>query len=138
MKTTKINIALLFAAILLSGLVIGQQEMIQVDKTQLDETNNTEIVIDDLINPHHNNSEQFKALIYPNPSFTGKVKMTWQDDQNVDLIMLMRVGWDDVTEINIEHQKEIQIDGLLEGAYYVKFLYNSQLLATQKLTVIKE
>ncbi len=138
MKTTKINIALLFVAILLSGLVIGQQEFIQVDKSQLDETNETEIVIDDLINPNHNNSEQFKALIYPNPSFTGKVKMTWNDDQNVDRILLMRVGWDDVTEISINHQKEITIDGLMEGGYYVKFFYNSELLATQKLTVIKE
>ena len=138
MKKTKINIALLFVAILLSGLVIGQQEIIQVDKTQLDETNDTEIVIDDLINPYHNNSEEFKALIYPNPSFTGKVKMTWNDDQNVDRILLMRVGWDDVTEISINHQKEITIEGLMEGDYYVKFFYNSELLATQKLTVIKE
>jgi len=138
MKTTKINIALLFVAILLSGLVIGQQEIIQVDKTQLDETNDTEIVIDDLINPFHNNSEQFKALIYPNPSFTGKVKMTWQDDQNVDRILLMRVGWDDVMEINIQDQKEITIDSLMEGDYYVNFFYYSELLATQKLTVIKE
>ena len=128
----------MFVAILLSGLVIGQQEFIQVDKYQLDVTNDTEIVIDDLINSDYNNSEQFKALIYPNPSFTGKVKMTWNDDQNVDRILLMRVGWDDVTEISINHQKEITIEGLMEGDYYVKFFYNSELLATQKLTVIKE
>ncbi len=138
MKTTKINIALLFVAILLSGMVIGQQEIIQVDKYQLDETNETQIVIDDLVNPYHVNSEPFKALIYPNPSYTGKVKITWMDDQELDQVFFMKLGWDEILEINVQDQHEITVDNLLDGLYYVKFFNKGKLLATQKLTIIKE
>ena len=76
MKSTKINLALLFFAILLSGFANSQQAIFQADKYQLDESNETEIIIDDLVNPHDDTAEPFKALIYPNPSFTGKVKMS--------------------------------------------------------------
>jgi len=136
MKTI-LHTVLLSTAIILTGNVISQQEIKTEDKFQIDQNQESVITIDDITNPHYN-SEYFKALIFPNPTFTSKVKMTWQDDQNVDQILLMRVGWDDVREINIEHQKEITVDGLLEGFYYVKFFYNNELLATQKLTVIKE
>ena len=136
MKTI-LNTVLLSSAIIFSGYVSSQQEIKTEDKFQVDNNQESVITIDDITNPNYN-SEFFKAIIFPNPTFTGKVKMTWQDDQNVDQILLMRVGWDDVTEINIEHQKEITIDGLLEGSYYVKFFYNNEFLAAQKLTVIKE
>ena len=137
MKTTKFTTALLFVAILFSGYVSGQQ-FIQADKYQLDETNETEIIIDDLTNPHYTNVEPFKALIFPNPSLTGKVKMTWLDNQNVDQVILLRNDWDGMIEISIKDEKEIIIDSLENGIYFVKFFYNQKLLATQKLKIIKE
>tara|TARA_B110000285_G_C14765881_1_gene441683 strand:- start:63 stop:476 length:414 start_codon:yes stop_codon:yes gene_type:complete len=137
MKTTKFTTALFFVAILFSGYVSGQQ-FIQADKYQLDETNETEIIIDDLTNPHYTNVEPFKALIFPNPSLTGKVKMTWLDNQNVDQVILLRNDWDGMIEISIKDEKEIIIDSLENGIYFVKFFYNQKLLATQKLKIIKE
>ena len=137
MKTTKFTTALLFVAILFSGYVSGQQ-FIQADKYQLDETNETEIIIDDLTTPHYTNVEPFKALIFPNPSLTGKVKMTWLDNQNVDQVILLRNDWDGMIEISIKDEKEIIIDSLENGIYFVKFFYNQKLLATQKLKIIKE
>lgn len=138
MKTTKFNIALLFVAILISGFAGAQQELFQADKYQLDEANETEIIIDDLVNPHYGNVEPFKALIYPNPSLTGKVKISWLDNQNVDQIILIRNNWDGIIEISIKDEKEIIIDSLEDGKYYVKFFFQKKLLATQKLKVIKE
>ena len=137
MKTTKFTTALFFVAILFSGYVSGQQ-FIQADKYQLDETNETEIIIDDLTNPHYTNVEPFKALIFPNPSLTGKVKMTWLDNQNVDQVILLRNDWDGMIEISIKDEKEIIIDSLENGIYFVKFFYNQKLLATEKLKIIKE
>lgn len=137
MKTTKFTTALLFVAILFSGYVSGQQ-FIQADKYQLDETNETEIIIDDLTNPHYTNVEPFKALIFPNPSLTGKVKMSWLDNQNVDQVILLRNDWDGMIEISIKDEKEIIVDSLENGIYFVKFFYNQKLLATQKLKIIKE
>ena len=52
MKTTKINLALLFFAILLSGFVNSQQNIFQADKYQLDPSNETEIIIDDIVHPN--------------------------------------------------------------------------------------
>ncbi len=138
MKSTKINLALLFFAILLSGFANSQQAIFQADKYQLDESNETEIIIDDLVNPHDDTAEPFKALIYPNPSFTGKVKMSWLDNQNVDKIILIPDNFDNVVEMNIKDAKEITINNLENGHYFVKFYFNQQLLATQKLKVIKE
>ena len=138
MKSTKIILALLFFAILLSGFANSQQAIFQADKYQLDESNETEIIIDDLVNPHDDTAEPFKALIYPNPSFTGKVKMSWLDNQNVDKIILIPDNFDNVVEMNIKDAKEITINNLENGHYFVKFYFNQQLLATQKLKVIKE
>ena len=138
MKSTKINLALLFFAILLSGFANSQQAIFQADKYQLDESNETEIIIDDLVNPHDDTAEPFKALIYPNPSFAGKVKMSWLDNQNVDKIILLPDNFDNVVEIDVKDVKEITIDNLENGYYFVKFYFNQQLLATQKLKVMKE
>ncbi len=138
MKTTKFNIALLFFAILLSGFVNSQQELIQADKYQLEESDETEIIIDNWVNPHDENVEPFKAVIYPNPSLTGKVKMSWLDNQNVDQIFLIRDNFDAVMEISIKGDKEVVIDSLEDGHYFVKFYLKQQLLATQKLKVIRE
>ena len=126
MKTTKFTTALLFVAILFSGYVSGQQ-FIQADKYQLDETNETEIIIDDLTNPHYTNVEPFKALIFPNPSLTGNVKMSWLDNQNVDQVILLRNDWDGMIEISIKDEKEIIVDSLENGIYFVKFFYNQKL-----------
>ncbi len=138
MKTTKINFALRFFAILFSGFANSQQAIFQADKYQLDPSNETEIIIDDIVNPIDESAEPFKALIYPNPSLTGKVKMSWMDNQDVDYIILIPDNFDNVVEMNIKDAKEITINNLEDGHYYVKFYFNQQLLATQKLKVMKE
>ena len=138
MKTTKFNIALLLSAMAFSAYVSGQNHHFQADKYQLDPSDETEIIIDDIVNPIDEAAEPFKALIYPNPSFTGKVKMSWLDNQNVDKIILLPDNFDNVVEIDVKDVKEITIDSLENGYYFVKFYFNQQLLATQKLKVIKE
>jgi len=138
MKSTKINLALLFFAIIFSGIANSQQNIYQADKYQLDPSNETEIIIDDIVHPIDETAEPFKALIYPNPSLTGKVKMSWMDNQDVDYIILIPDNFDNVVEIEVKDVKEITIDNLENGHYYVKFYFNQQLLATQKLKVMKE
>ena len=138
MNTTKFNIALLLIAMAFSAYVSGQQHLIQADKYQLDPSDETEVIIDDIVNPIDESLEPFKALIYPNPSLTGKVKMSWLDNQNVDKILLLPDNFDNFVKIDVKDVKEITIDNLENGYYYVKFYFNQELLATQKLKVIKE
>ena len=138
MKTTKINFALLFFAILITGFANSQQANYQADKYSLDEADETEIIIDDIVNPNDEITEPFKAMIYPNPSFTGKVKMSWMDNQNVDYIILVPDNFDNVVEINLKDAKEVTVDNLENGHYYIKFYFKQNLLATQKLKVMKE
>ena len=138
MKTTKINFALLFFAILISGFANSQQAIYQADKYSIDESDETEVIIDDIVNPNDESSEQFKAMIYPNPSFTGKVKMSWMDNQNVDYIILVPDNFDNVVEINLKDAKEVTVDNLENGHYYIKFYFKQNHLATQKLKVMKE
>lgn len=138
MNTTKFNIALLLIAMAFSAYVSGQQHLIQADKYQLDPSDETEVIIDDIVNPIDESLEPFKALIYPNPSLTGKVKMSWLDNQNVDKIILLPDNFDNFVKIDVKDVKEITIDNLENGYYYVKFYFNQELLATQKLKVIKE
>ena len=138
MKTTKINFALLFFAILITGFANSQQAIYQADKYSIDESDETEVIIDDIVNPNDESSEQFKAMIYPNPSFTGKVKMSWMDNQNVDYIILVPDNFDNVVEINLKDAKEVTVDNLENGHYYIKFYFKQNLLATQKLKVMKE
>ena len=138
MNTTKFNIALLLIAMAFSAYVSGQQHLIQADKYQLDPSDETEVIIDDIVNPIDESLEPFKARIYPNPSLTGKVKMSWLDNQNVDKILLLPDNFDNFVKIDVKDVKEITIDNLENGYYYVKFYFNQELLATQKLKVIKE
>ncbi|MDB3905365.1 hypothetical protein N9335_02690, partial [Crocinitomicaceae bacterium] len=123
MKSTKINLALLFFAIIFSGIANSQQNIYQADKYQLDPSNETEIIIDDIVHPIDETAEPFKALIYPNPSLTGKVKMSWMDNQDVDYIILIPDNFDNVVEIEVKDVKEITIDNLENGHYYVKFYF---------------
>jgi hypothetical protein len=90
------------------------------------------------VNPNDESTEPFKAMIYPNPSFTGKVKMSWMDNQNVDYIILVPDNFDNVVEINLKDAKEVTVDNLENGHYYIKFYFKQNLLATQKLKVMKE
>jgi len=56
-------------------------------------------------------------MIYPNPSFMGKVKMSWMDNQNVDYIILVLDNFDNVVEINLKEAKEVTVDNLKNGQY---------------------
>ena len=138
MKTTKINFLLLFIAILITGFANSQQANYQADKYSLDGVDETEIIIDDIVNPNDGSTEPFKAMIYPNPSLTGKVKMSWMDNQNVDYIILVPDNFDNIVEINLKDAKEVTVDNLENGHYYIKFYFKQNLLATQKLKVMKE
>ena len=68
----------------------------------------------------------------------GKVKMSWMDNQNVDSIILVLDNFDNVVEINLKDVKEVTVDNLENGHYYIKFYFQQNLLATQKLKVMKE
>lgn len=140
MKTQQIHVALLLIAMAVSAYASGQQELIQADKYQIEETNESEIINDNWFgpSPHEENSKPFKALIYPNPSLTGKVKITWHDHWDVDQIIMFRDTFDGVIEIDIPDNKEVTIDSLEVGYYYVKFYSKQKLLGTQKLKVTRE
>ena len=56
-------------------------------------------------------------MIYPIPSFIGKVKMSWMDNQNVDSIILVLDNFDNVVEINLKVAKEVKVDNLKNGQY---------------------
>jgi len=60
------------------------------------------------------------------------------DNQNVDYIILVPDNFDNVVEINLKDVKEVTIDNLENGYYYIKFYFQQNLLATQKLKVMKE
>ena len=60
------------------------------------------------------------------------------DNQNVDSIILVLDNFDNVVEINLKDVKEVTIDNLENGYYYIKFYFQQNLLATQKLKVMKE
>jgi len=64
--------------------------------------------------------------------------MSWMDNQNVDYIILVPDNFDNVVEINLKDVKEVTIDNLENGYYYIKFYFQQNLLATQKLKVMKE
>ena len=140
MKTQQIHVALLLIAMAISAYASGQQEFIQADKYQIEETNESEFINDNWFgpSPHYENSKPFKAVIYPNPSLTGKVKITWHDHWNVDQIIMFRDTFDGVIEIDIPDEQGVTINSLEEGNYYLKFYSKQQLLATQKLKVIRE
>ena len=140
MKTQQIHVALLLITMAVSAYASGQQELIQADKYQIEETNESEIINDNWFgpSPHNENSNPFKALIYPNPSLTGKVRITWHDHWNVDQILIFRDNFDGIIEIDIIDGKEVTIDSLEDGYYYVKFYSKQKLLGTQKLKVTRE
>ena len=140
MKTQQIHVALLLIAMAISAYARGQQEFIQADKYQIEETNESEFINDNWFgpSPHDENSKPFKALIYPNPSLTGKVKITWHDHWDVDQIIMFKDTFDGIIQIDIPDDKGVTIDSLENGKYYVHFYSKQKLLATQKLKVIRE
>jgi len=54
------------------------------DKYSIDESGETNVIIHDIVNLNDESAEPFKAMIYPNPSLIGKVKIFWMDNQNID------------------------------------------------------
>jgi len=69
------------------------------------------------VNPNVESTEPFIVMIYPNPSFIGKVKMSWMDNQNVGSIILVLDNFDNVVEINLKVAKEVTVDNLKNGQY---------------------
>ena len=89
-KATRINFATLFLVILITGFANNQQSILyQVDKYSIGESGETDVIIHDIVNPNDESAEPFKAMIYPNPSLMGKVKIFWMDNQNIDQIILV-------------------------------------------------
>lgn len=126
MKTKHIHIALLLGALAFSAYATGQQELIQEDKYELVDPSNIA------------QTEPFKALIFPNPSYTGTVKISWNEEHDVDRITVSNILFDELVHINIKDENEIKLYSLQEGFYFVKFYSQNELLKTQKMQVIRQ
>ena len=132
MKTTITNIFLLGATILLTGQLFGQsiqsQEKLPYGQSAVSS-------FTDVLNPTFNAT--FKPVIYPNPTFIGKVKITWPDWAGVTKVQVIQLESEWVKEIEItENQVEISVHDLEEGVYIVRFFKKNHLLGTRKLQVI--
>ena len=132
MKTTITNIFLLGATILLTGQLFGQsiqsQEKLSYGQSAVSS-------FTDVLNPNFNAT--FKPVIYPNPTFIGKVKITWPDWAGVTKVQVIQLESEWVKEIEIaENQVEISVHDLQEGVYIVRFFKKNHLLGIRKLQVI--
>jgi|TARA_B110000305_G_scaffold19473_3_gene17994 hypothetical protein len=131
MKTTITNF-LFGAALLMTGQLFGQSIQSQ-ENVNFDDLKTSSF--SDVVNP--GSQGDFKAVIFPNPTLTGKVKITWPDWADVTLIQLIHSesGW--VKDIDIaEEQKGIAVHDLNEGVYIVRFFRKNELLGSRKLRVI--
>jgi len=81
----------------------------------------------------------FKVSVSLDSKSKDQVKMSWSDNENVDKILIIENGQDNIIkEIKINNQKEITVSGLQNGMYEVQFFYKKNLLATHQIKIIKE
>lgn len=129
MKSTITNI-FLSTFILISGSVMSQDNAIQKQPFGVEST-----VSGNLLNPPV--SEAFRANIYPNPTFIGKVKMNWPDWAEVTEIHMVLASTNQIKVIEVEEgQTHVTASNLQDGVYIVRFMRKNQVLGMRKLKVI--
>jgi len=92
---------------------------------------------DDMSNHSHHSLNALEVKIYPNPSTTGKIKMEWLDGQNVDQIVIIAQGQDNMLNFFVKKQSELTVDGLESGKYFIRFFSNKKLLGVKQIKVMK-
>ena len=80
--------------------------------------------------------DPFKVSISPDSNSKDQIKISWSDNENVDKILIMENGQDELKrEIKINNQKEITVSELQNGMYEVQFFYKKNLLATHQIKI---
>ena len=121
---------LLGTSLLISGNAISQDNLTQKNPFSVEST-----VSGDLLNP--NTSQIFRANIYPNPSFIGKVKMSWPDWTEVTEVQMILTTTNQIKVLSVEEgQTLITASNLEEGVYIIRFIRKNEILGIQKLKVI--
>ena len=129
MKSTITNI-FLGTFILISGSVMSQDNAVQKQPFGLESA-----VSGNFSNPA--GQEAFKANIFPNPTFVGKVKMEWPDWAEVTEIQMVHASTNEMKIINVEEgQTHVTASNLQEGVYIVRFIHKNEILGMRKLKVI--
>ena len=131
MKSSFTNI-LLSTFILISGTVMSQDNAIQKQPFSVEYTDSG-----NLLTP-----TDFKAHIYPNPTFDGKVKMIWPDWADVSEIHMILTGPSQINTNLIKvieianEQKHVAVSNLHNGIYIIRFMRKNEVLGVQKLKVL--
>tara|TARA_B100001057_G_scaffold37569_2_gene33929 strand:- start:539 stop:979 length:441 start_codon:yes stop_codon:yes gene_type:complete len=129
MKATITNI-FLGTFLLISGHAVSQDNMVQKQPFGVEST-----VSGNLLNPSF--SELFRANIFPNPTFIGKVKMNWPDWAEVTEVQMVLASTNEMKVISVEEgQTHITASNLQEGVYIVRFIRKNEVLGIRKLKVI--
>ena len=92
---------------------------------------------DDMSNHSQFSLNTLDVKIYPNPSTTGKIKMEWLDGQNIDQIVIVAQGQDNMLNFFVKKQSELTVDGLENGKYFIRFYNNNKLLGIKQVKVMK-
>lgn len=116
---------LLGTSLLVSGQVMSQTDFIEKEPINISSI-------------YHNNLlENFRVRIYPNPSFIATVKMEWQDWAEITTVVLYNTNTNQNRVIEIEEGlRRINVSGLEEGTYVVKFYQKNTLFGNRKIKVI--
>ena len=116
--------------------VVGVQQ-VKVKLAKKDKLDSNQEQKDDMSNHSHHSLNALKVKIYPNPSTTGKIKMAWLDGQNVDQIVIIAQGQDNMMNFFVKKQSELTVDGLENGKYFIRFFSNKKLLGVKQIKVMK-
>jgi hypothetical protein len=92
---------------------------------------------DDMSNHSQFSLNTLDVKIYPNPSTTGKIKMEWLDGQNIDQIVIVAQGQDNMLNFFVKKQSELTVDDLENGKYFIRFYSNKKLLGIKQIKVMK-
>tara|TARA_B100000524_G_scaffold146844_2_gene73999 strand:+ start:15650 stop:16042 length:393 start_codon:yes stop_codon:yes gene_type:complete len=129
MNSTITNI-FLSTFILISASVMSQDNAIQKQPFGVESA-----VSGNLLNPQV--SDAFRANIFPNPTFIGKVKMNWPDWAEVTEIHMILASTNQIKVIDVEEgQTHVTASNLQDGVYIVRFMRKNQVLGMRKLKVI--
>ena len=116
--------------LLISGHAVSQDNMVQKQPFGVEST-----VSGNLLNPSV--SELFRANIFPNPTFIGKVKMNWPDWAEVTEVQMVLASTNKMKVISVEEgQTHITASNLQEGVYIVRFIRKNEVLGIRKLKVM--
>ena len=119
--------------------VVGVQQ-VKVKLAKKDKLDFSQEQKDDMIDNTDHSQFSLNALdvkIYPNPSTTGKIKMEWLDGQNIDQIVIVAQGQDNMLNFFVKKQSELTVDGLENGKYFIRFYNNNKILGIKQVKVMK-